>query len=95
MTRTVYKVVANLYRDSVALMTIAAEVAARDGIAAASLVMATEANLAMLGEAGLLANTSFNVRGEPIVNTPENALDTFSKSGIDTLIMGNYVLDKS
>ncbi len=54
MTRTVYKVVANLYRDSVALMTIAAEVAARDGIATASLVMATEANLAMLGEAGLL-----------------------------------------
>jgi len=42
----------------------------------------------------VLLNTSFNVRGEPIVNTPENALNTFAKSGIDTLIMGNFVLDK-
>ena len=43
----------------------------------------------------VIINTSMNVMGEPIVNTPENALDTFTKSGIDTLVMGNYVLDKS
>ena len=39
-------------------------------------------------------NTSFNVRGEPIVNSPSEALNTFANSGIDTLIMGNFVLDK-
>ena len=43
----------------------------------------------------VLLNTSFNVRGEPIVNTPENALDTFAKSGIDTLVMGDFIVDKS
>ena len=43
----------------------------------------------------VLLNTSFNVRGEPIVNTPGDALNTFSISGIDSLIMGNYILDKS
>ena len=42
----------------------------------------------------VLVNTSFNVRGEPIVNTPENTLDTFTRSGLDTLVMGNFVLDK-
>jgi carbamoyltransferase len=42
----------------------------------------------------VVLNTSFNVRGEPIVNTPENALDTFAKSGIDTLVMGNFIMDK-
>ena len=42
----------------------------------------------------MLLNTSFNVRGEPIVNTPENALDTFARSGIDTLVMGDHILDK-
>lgn len=42
----------------------------------------------------VLLNTSFNVRGEPIVNTPEDALSTFYNSGLDALIMGNYILDK-
>ncbi len=42
----------------------------------------------------VLLNTSFNVRGEPIVNTPAHALDTFDKSGIDSLVMGNYIVDK-
>jgi carbamoyltransferase len=42
----------------------------------------------------VLLNTSFNVQGEPIVNSPQDALKTFINSGIDTLIMGNYVLDK-
>ena len=42
----------------------------------------------------VLLNTSFNVRGEPIVNTPYDALSTFANSGIDCLVMGNYLLDK-
>ncbi len=39
-------------------------------------------------------NTSFNLKGEPIVNTPENAWNTFSKSGMDTLVLGNFLIEK-
>jgi len=42
----------------------------------------------------VLLNTSFNVRGEPIVNTPQDALNTFAISGIDSVVMGNYIVDK-
>lgn len=42
----------------------------------------------------VLMNTSFNVRGEPIVNSPAEALNTFMNSGIDTLVMENFLLDK-
>lgn len=42
----------------------------------------------------ILINTSFNLRGEPIVNTPANALKTFGNSGIDTLVMDNYIVRK-
>tara|TARA_B110000503_G_scaffold93441_1_gene140917 strand:+ start:1125 stop:2912 length:1788 start_codon:yes stop_codon:yes gene_type:complete len=42
----------------------------------------------------ILINTSFNVRGEPIVNSPEDAFRCFMGTGIDYLIIGNYVLDK-
>jgi carbamoyltransferase len=42
----------------------------------------------------VLLNTSFNLRGEPIVTTPANALNTFSKSDIDTLYMDNFVVRK-
>lgn len=42
----------------------------------------------------ILINTSFNLRGEPIVNTPANALKTFGHSDLDTLVMGNYVVRK-
>jgi carbamoyltransferase len=41
-----------------------------------------------------LLNTSFNLKGEPIVNTPENAFNTFSKSEMDTLVLGNFVVEK-
>jgi carbamoyltransferase len=44
--------------------------------------------------APVLLNTSFNLRGEPIVTTPSNALNTFGNSGIDTLIMENYRITK-
>jgi carbamoyltransferase len=42
----------------------------------------------------VLLNTSFNLRGEPIVTTPANALNTFGKSDIDTLYMDGYVVRK-
>jgi len=42
----------------------------------------------------VLLNTSFNLRGEPIVTTPANALNTFGKSDIDTLYMDDYVIRK-
>ncbi len=41
-----------------------------------------------------LLNTSFNLRGEPIVCTPEEAYLSFMRSGMDYLIMGNFVIDK-
>ena len=39
-------------------------------------------------------NTSFNVKGDPIVNTPFQAISTFFGSGMDTLVIGNFVLNK-
>jgi carbamoyltransferase len=42
----------------------------------------------------VLLNTSFNLRGEPIVTTPTNALNTFAKSDIDTLYMDGFVVRK-
>jgi len=42
----------------------------------------------------VLMNTSFNLRGEPIVNTPANAWNTFSNSGIDVLMLDRFVIRK-
>ena len=42
----------------------------------------------------VIVNTSFNVRGEPIVNTPEDAFKCFMGTGIDMLAIGNCVLVK-
>ena len=39
-------------------------------------------------------NTSFNLRGEPMVTTPENAWNTFCESGIDALAIGPYLVKK-
>jgi carbamoyltransferase len=43
----------------------------------------------------VLVNTSFNVRGEPIVCTPEHAYECFMRTGIDTLVLDNFLLDKA
>jgi carbamoyltransferase len=43
---------------------------------------------------GLLINTSFNVRGEPIVCTPEDAYRCFMATEMDCLVMNNFVLKK-
>lgn len=48
---------------------------------------------AMTGCAVLL-NTSFNVRGEPPVCSPSDAFRCFMGSGLDTLVIGNFMLDK-
>ncbi len=42
----------------------------------------------------VVINTSFNVRGEPIVCTPQDAYDTFVRTGIDVLVMGNYIVSE-
>jgi len=42
----------------------------------------------------VLVNTSFNVRGEPIVNSPEDAYRCFMRTNMDTLVIGGCVMDK-
>ena len=42
----------------------------------------------------VLLNTSFNLKGEPIVNTAREAYDTFMRSGIDVLVLENYLIEK-
>jgi carbamoyltransferase len=42
----------------------------------------------------VLLNTSFNVRGEPIMHMPEQALDCFLGEDMDALVLGNLFLDK-
>jgi carbamoyltransferase len=42
----------------------------------------------------LLVNTSFNVRGEPIVCTPDDAYRCFMRTEMDYLVIGNYLFDK-
>ena len=43
----------------------------------------------------IIVNTSFNVRGEPIVNTPRDAFNCFMGTELDYLIIGDCILDKS
>lgn len=42
----------------------------------------------------VVLNTSFNIKGEPIVDSPSDAIHTFSISGIDDLYLGNYWISK-
>jgi carbamoyltransferase len=44
---------------------------------------------------GILVNTSFNVRSEPMVCTPEDAYRCFMRTGIDTLAIDDFVLEKA
>ncbi len=43
----------------------------------------------------VLLNTSFNVKGEPIICHPREAIRSFYDTGLDYLILGNYVLEKT
>jgi len=42
----------------------------------------------------ILVNTSFNVRGEPVVCTPKDALDAFFSTPLDALVIGRFLLEK-
>ena len=74
-----------------------------DGSARAQTVSADEdprfhALLTAFGELtgrGVLVNTSFNVRGEPIVCTPEEAYRCFMRTSIDHLAIGDFLLDRA
>ncbi|MBN2164797.1 MAG: hypothetical protein JW717_00805 [Marinilabiliaceae bacterium] len=43
---------------------------------------------------GVFINTSFNIKDEPIVNTPEDAYSCFMKTGMDVLVLENYIIEK-
>ncbi|NOR44300.1 MAG: hypothetical protein GQ534_01845, partial [Candidatus Delongbacteria bacterium] len=43
---------------------------------------------------GVVINTSFNVRGEPIVESPEDALSCFMRTEMDYLVLGNHIVTK-
>jgi carbamoyltransferase len=42
----------------------------------------------------VVMNTSFNLRGEAIVNSPTDAVRTFYSSGMDALVIGNFLVGK-
>ena len=42
----------------------------------------------------VLLNTSFNIRGEPIIESPEQAYQCFMRTGLDLLVIGDYLLEK-
>lgn len=42
----------------------------------------------------VVINTSFNVKGEPIVCTPKEAIDSFERMNLDYLVLGNYLIKK-
>jgi carbamoyltransferase len=42
----------------------------------------------------LVLNTSFNIKGQPIVEDPLNAISTFAGTGLDSLIIGNFLINK-
>jgi carbamoyltransferase len=42
----------------------------------------------------VVMNTSFNLRGEAIVNTPTDAVRTFFSSGMDALLIGGFLVEK-
>ena len=42
----------------------------------------------------VLLNTSFNIKGQPIVNSPDDAIKTFLNTNIDTLAIGDYIMQK-
>lgn len=44
---------------------------------------------------GVIVNTSFNVRGEPIICTPEDAYRCFMRTEMDCLVSGNFIFDKT
>ena len=56
--------------------------------------MTLSANFSLL-QSTILINTSFNIRGEPIVCTPKDAFKCFMGTNLDTLVINNFVLEKN
>ena len=50
--------------------------------------------LGMLTGVPVVLNTSFNIQGEPLVESPKDAIRCFYSTGLDALCMGNYILEK-
>ena len=48
-----------------------------------------------LTQTPILINTSFNIRGEPIVCSPQDAFKCFMGTNLDVLVIENYILEKS
>jgi carbamoyltransferase len=42
----------------------------------------------------MVLNTSFNVKGQPIVNTPREAIETYLSTGIDALFLGDFLITR-
>jgi Carbamoyltransferase C-terminus len=42
----------------------------------------------------VVLNTTFNLKGEPIVNTAANAFNTFSQSDMDCVVLGDFLIEK-
>ncbi|MCA1815108.1 MAG: hypothetical protein LC746_01640 [Acidobacteria bacterium] len=51
-------------------------------------------SFAELTDVPVVLNTSFNVKGQPIVNTPEEACDTFQRTALDALVCGNQLITR-
>lgn len=51
-------------------------------------------NFKKLTGRGAILNTSFNLHGDPIVNSPQNALHTFDKSNLQYLVLNDYLISK-
>ena len=43
---------------------------------------------------GMVLNTSFNKKGQPIVETPQQAIELFNESALDVLAIENYIIQK-
>ncbi len=88
--------VVNEYRDNLQAITHV------DGTARPQFVYKETSPLyhSLISEVGkssktpVVLNTSFNLKGEPIVNTSNDAFKTFRKSGIDILVLGNFKIEK-
>jgi carbamoyltransferase len=47
-----------------------------------------------LAGVGVCMNTSFNLKGDPIVESPKDAVQTFYTSGLDALVIGDFLVSK-
>ena len=46
-------------------------------------------------DVGAVLNTSFNIHGEPLVCSPDEAIDVFRRSGADALAIGPYLVERT